>query len=126
MKVDRIAFEQLYPTGVYANQRFRAEGTLQDGDDIVECYRKLAAEVDKAFSAMHPEIKWEEPSKKEEPIDKRVAAIIEDINQCTGIHSTGQFGVEIGLIAYEDVANTHPEIKAAYDLKMALLKKNVK
>lgn len=113
MKVDRIAFEQLYPTGVYANQRFRAEGTLQDGDDIVECYRKLAAEVDKAFSAMHPEIKWEEPSQKEEPIDTRVG-MVEAINACTSLDVLKTFSL---------LARANPEHKAAYDKKFGELSK---
>lgn len=126
MTIDKIAFEQLFPTGVYANQRFRAEGTLQEGDDIVECYKKLAGEVDRSFAAMHPEIVWSEikpQSNENEPVDKRIAAIIEDINQCTEIYSTGSFGVEIGLIAYEDAANSNPVIKAAYDLRLKQLTK---
>lgn len=56
-------------------------------------------------------------------IDKRVQEIIHDLNQCTEIHSIGQFGVEIGLIAYEDAANSNEEIMTAYQLKLKQLSK---
>lgn len=126
MTIDKIAFEQLFPTGVYANQRFRAEGTLQEGDDIVECYKKLAGEVDRSFAAMHPEIVWSEinPQPTEnEPVDKRIASLIEDINSCEVIDDKNSFGVQYGLIAFEKLAESHPELKAAYDLRLKQLTK---
>ena len=60
MKVDRICFEQLFPTGVYANQRLRAEATIDDFEDMADCYKKLQQEVEKAFILLNPQIKWNE------------------------------------------------------------------
>ncbi len=60
MKIEKIAFEQLYPTGIYANQRYRAEASVDwEKDDIIECYKTLQSAVEKAFIALNPQIKWD-------------------------------------------------------------------
>jgi hypothetical protein len=58
MKIDKIAYEQLFPTGVYANQRYRAEATIEKGDDIQKCYVELQQCVNKVFNEMNPQINW--------------------------------------------------------------------
>ena len=45
MTISSISYEQLYPTGVYANQRYRAEAIVTEGEDLVECYGKLKDSV---------------------------------------------------------------------------------
>lgn len=60
MKIERISFEQLYPTGIYANQRYRAEASVEEGEDLVECYKVLQSKTEAAFVAMNPHIKWNE------------------------------------------------------------------
>ena len=87
MKIDRIAYEQLYPTGVYANQRYRAEATLEDGDDEIACYKRLQDIVEKTFIALNPQIQWSNPMfhspTQEEPTPDRIQAFIDTINYCT-------------------------------------------
>ena len=103
MKIDRIAYEQLYPTGVYANQRFRAEASVDwEKDDIMECYKTLQSAVEKAFVALNPQIKWQEvpespiqevtfqkPDSKESAIDRMITAI----NTCIDIKVLETFGL---------------------------------
>lgn len=68
MIVERICFEKLYPTGVYANVRLRAEAIVGEEDSLVECYKQLGKMVDDAFEAMNPQINWNESSQKENHI----------------------------------------------------------
>lgn len=53
MKIDRICYEQLFPTGVYANQRLRAEVLLEKGDNPQEAFELARDTVSKAFSALN-------------------------------------------------------------------------
>jgi hypothetical protein len=96
MKIDRIAYEQLYPTGVYANQRLRAEATVDwEKDDIMECYKTLQSAVEKAFVALNPQIKWEEKDTQKEIVidtkEKQIQNFIEAINTCTSLKSVDIF-----------------------------------
>ena len=70
MTIDKIIFEQLYPTGIYANQRYRIEASVSEGEDLVECYKVLQRKTEEAFTALNPQIKWEE-EKNPSIIDKQ-------------------------------------------------------
>lgn len=54
MKITQISLEQLFPTGVFQNIRLRAEATIDEGDNITDCYKRLQQEVNKAFDEMNP------------------------------------------------------------------------
>ena len=86
MKIDRIAFEQLYPTGAFSNQRYRAEATVDwEKDDIGECYKTLQSCVEKTFIALNPQIKWEERVVEVQKDSKESATerMLTAINTCT-------------------------------------------
>ncbi len=119
---------------------------IPDPSQVIQKYFAYAKQlVNDAFEKMNPQIKWAEslathsesgsptthyfnglqvtyPISPTESVDKRVQAIIEDINQCTAIDEKNHLQIQIGLIAYEDAANQNPIIKASYDLKMKQLK----
>jgi hypothetical protein len=66
MKITKITFEQLFPTGQYANQRLGVEIAAEDRDigygDSEETFVKKAFAkgkdlVEKAFKEMNPELK---------------------------------------------------------------------
>lgn len=133
MRIEKISYEQLFCTGQFTNQRLRVEISLEEHDfngsmatPVVNSAFELAKElVNNAFQKINPD--WEKQmgtvvKQVDEPIDKRVAAIIADINSCEVIDDKNSFGVQYGLIAYQDAANSNPVIKAAYDLKMKQLK----
>jgi hypothetical protein len=115
MKIDRIAYEQLYPTGVYANQRFRAEASVDPDDNynLSACYQTLKDTVEKAFVALNPQIKWEEPKpdiviqkdSKESATERMLTAI----NTCTEIKV---------LETFKLLVSKNPVFQEAYDNKL--------
>lgn len=56
MKIDRIHYEELFPTGIYANQRLRIEATVDENDNTTECYQTLKTHVQQAFQALNPNL----------------------------------------------------------------------
>ena len=54
MTIDKIHYEELFPTGIYANIRMRAEATVTEKDDLTECYKSLQIHVQQAFQEIKP------------------------------------------------------------------------
>lgn len=105
MKVDRIEFEELYPIGSFANQRYRASATITDEDDITQCYLKLADHVEKAFIAKNPQINWSDstrwtappqeahvlPTSIQPPKESAIESYIKTINACETLPNLKMF-----------------------------------
>ena len=99
MRVDKICYEQLWPTGQFSNQRYRVEATVDwEKDDIIECYKTLKSCVEKTFTELNPQIQWsdqphpipgvnqfmqQETKPPEIQIEKPLGVTVEDINSCT-------------------------------------------
>jgi hypothetical protein len=60
MKPILIAYEQLWPTGQFSNQRLRAEIQLDDTDNPQEAFTLAKKIVNDAFEKLNPGIVWEE------------------------------------------------------------------
>ncbi len=107
--------------------RLDIQVTVQPGESPEEVHQEATQLLDKLLKITESDSpvthvmdrSW---IREEDTIDKRVQAIIEDINQCTAIDEKNHLQIQIGLIAYEDAANQNPIIKASYDLKMKQLK----
>ena len=128
MRIEKIAYEQLYPTGVYANQRYRVEAEVLPTEDIEECYKHLKGIVEKTFTALNPQINWNDGEALKEnfygsgltsgkngsqpTIRDTVDNIIEDINSCKD---------EIVLQSYRIIAKKDPRIQEAFDKKLKQL-----
>lgn len=125
MKIDRIAYEQLYPTGVYANQRYRVEASIQEeGGDIIKCFAELKKTVEDAFVEMNPQIQWSQPmfhppteesSQKEnsvQPKDERIQSFIEMVN------SKYQTKKTLENLRAKIEAENNPELTAAFESKL--------
>lgn len=88
MKITKIAYEQLFPTGVYQNQRLYAEASIDDMEIPSECYLRLQKIVSDAFVLMNPNVVWDDSSQgenlsqpsTEEPQFDRIQAFIDLIN----------------------------------------------
>lgn len=134
MTITTITFQQTFPTGQFANQKLGIEIEVPDFhpstgesnvDKAMDAFMEAKRIVGNAFKAMNPHLYTEGEQKQEEVaygarlpvIPPNVAAIINDIGNCIAINEKNKWGQEIGLSAYESVANADPEIKAAYDLK---------
>lgn len=126
MKIDRICFEQLFPTGLYANQRFRAEASVEEGEDLTGCYKKLQQEVEKAFIAINPQISWSAGAQvyvnpeyshllngnsetKTDPKEQQIEGFIQAIQMANGVKA---------LKYFEKISETDPRIKEAYNNKL--------
>lgn len=148
MKIERIAFEQLYPTGAYSNQRLRVEIALQEEDffmrvpvgdmsavtsipnpeEVIQNAFETAKKiVNDTFVKMNPHITWSEQKEVSQPsvTENRIQTIINDLNACTSIDEKNNRGVQTGLIAFEEAANQNEEIKKAYNTKMNELNGNI-
>jgi hypothetical protein len=108
MRIEKIAYEQLFPTGVYQNQRYYAEATVDwEKDDIVECYKTLKSCVKNTFIELNPEIP---PIQEEQPTDK-IDSFIATINYCTNKKFLENFKKRV------DEEND-PRLTEAYDNKL--------
>jgi len=119
MRVDRICYEQLFPTGVYANQRYRAEAEFQAGDDFSECFKILKSAVEKTFIELNPSIMWEvgehklevrysEPTNEDQKEDA-TQRMITAINSCTELKV---------LETFKLLVKNNPVFQEAYNNKL--------
>lgn len=56
MKITKIYFESLYPTGSFANQRYGADVTIEEGENIIDAYKFAKDNADAAFKKLNPEL----------------------------------------------------------------------
>lgn len=54
MTVEKIHYEELFPTGIYANQRLRAEVRLDGNDTVEESFQYAKTLVQQAFHSINP------------------------------------------------------------------------
>lgn len=93
--------------------------TILPGEDPESIHKEAKSLLDRLLPGV------DSPSQPPEiePIDKRIASLIEDINGCTEINHYNTLGVQEGLIAYANTVTGHPELQTAYDLKLKQLQK---
>lgn len=58
MKIERVSFEELFPTGTYANQRLKAEIVLDGGEDPIKAFLLAKELVYKAFEQTKPQLEY--------------------------------------------------------------------
>lgn len=56
MKIERISYQQLFPTGQFQNQKLGIEVTPSENDDPQAVFSKLKGMIEYCFKAMNPEI----------------------------------------------------------------------
>lgn len=103
--VDRITFQQTFPTGSYANMKLGIEMSLVPGvDDVDEAFVQAKKIVNDAFEKLNPHIVWNDSpqptTEKQIPsIDRKAIEKLEKaIDDSTTLH-------ELDLL-YEDILNT--------------------
>lgn len=103
MKLDRISYSKLLPTGVYANERIGLEAELNSGDDAeisMDILRNMVAQLHKKYNPQYyqpndgynvdgvPNIAVGEPLSvpiEITPKDKQLQNFIEAINTTTSL-----------------------------------------
>ena len=94
--------------------------TILPDQDPIEVHKEAKALLDRLLPGIDAGAQYIDEPK---PVNQRIASLIEDINKCTAINYVNGYNVQEGLIAYEEMAQTNPEIKAAYDLRLKQLSK---
>jgi hypothetical protein len=84
MKLDRIAFEQVFPIGVYSTRRFRAEAVVTEGEDIISCYNELHRIIMEAQESIGIGIP-SDTHHADTAIDSKIKAFIDTINMCNDV-----------------------------------------
>lgn len=113
--VDKITFQQTFPTGNYANMKLGIEMSLVPGvDDVQEAFEQAKKIVNDAFILLNPQITWNDQptsttSIPDVKIEKTLGITIEDINSCAD---------KIVLESYRLLIKGKPELEKAYLSKL--------
>lgn len=87
MRVDRINYSKLLPTGVYSNERIGLDAELEPGDDAEVCLNKLRDCVEKLHKANNPQYYQDtnpiEVATTKDSKESATERIIAAINSCT-------------------------------------------
>lgn len=127
MKIIEANYSKKFPYAPYLNEDIGFRASLDEGEEPEEAILKLKAIAEQCWVKSNPQIQMGTDIRdipQEQPVDKRVQAIIEDIKNCKAVYEKNGFGIQVGLVAYEEISSNHPEIKVEYDLKMLELQKN--
>jgi len=132
MTIDKIHYEQLFPTGVYANQRLRVEISLDENDygfvnggmqivsvedATLKAFNLAKSLVEKAFIELNPQIKWDvtnplqpipETQIQKSNDQRRIEVMIKDMEQVKTLEELSHF---------KFLAKTYPAFAEAYDKK---------
>lgn len=127
MKIDRVSFQKIYPTGMnYINHRIGFEAILNEGEDAVAAVEQLRDLADIAnlktnhsFAVAMEYTEGSNPPPKPTSEEQRIAALIQDINACTSVSETSKWGKEVGLLSFEPMVtdNDNDKLTAAYNAK---------
>lgn len=128
MKIERIKYEQLFPTGEYANQRLSMEIVLEPHDFCEgevpqikvaeEAFEFAKKAVNDAFQKLNPgstltvnpEYAHLLPiSQVEKPVETRIEVLIQDIEACTEIEGVN------GISSWRKIVEKNPALQDAYD-----------
>lgn len=120
MKVTKITFEQLYPTGQYANQRLGIEIAIDEfeamkDENIANAYSYAKNLVNDAFKSLNPELStpsitdYNTGQPAEIQVEKRIGLLTDDILNCQDLKI---------LESYKLIVRAKPELQAAYDQRL--------
>lgn len=118
MKVDRISYQKAFAYGPYLQEKIGAEAIIEPGEDRDKAMQQLQEWINSRATSPdyenHEDIPGEITVDKEQPVDKRLSVIIQDIGTC------GDLKV---LETYKFIVKTNEELQKAYDKKKAELQK---
>lgn len=120
MKLDRISFQELIPTGSFSNNRMTVEAQLEEGDNPSECMDKLRDFVDAKHREYFPQYYQASttenasntlPYKVSDPKESAIQSHIKTINECKTLNNLKIFEK---LVQNAD----NEELTAAWNLKL--------
>lgn len=133
MKTKSVSYsksiEKVNSMGLKSWEKFGVEVDLEPGNTeteaiihakaVVEAAHQMGRDEEGKEYSLIREIMQFAPKEAEE---NRISVIINDLQQCQVIDERSPWGAQIGLIAFQDVAKSHPDIQAAYDAMITKLK----
>ena len=121
MVLTQITYRRLFNTGSYTNESIELSGTLEPNEDTLNAYTQLHKMAQELHYSKNAEMYAQQGTQVrdivEEPLNKRLEYIISDINSMTEIDAHNGFNVQIGLVSYQELAQTDPKIREAYEKK---------
>lgn len=125
MKIEKIYFEQLFPTGNFSNVRMGMEISMEENDVVLEAYDSAKKLVNASFNALHPEVtatlhdfNTGQPSSPQTAKEEWEDAMIKEIGKMNQIDEVNAIGVQTGLLAYSTAASQSQRVKDAYEKRM--------
>ncbi len=127
MRIDKIHYEELFTTGQFQNQRYRAEISLDDTDSPEVAFTIAQMKVREAFQKLNPQLQLGTtttevvtpevplfPKTNEQQKKSAEERMIEAINSCTELKV---------LETYKLLAKSNPKYQEAYNQKLQSLTK---
>ena len=116
MHISNINYQKTFNIGSYQSIKIGVEMVINEGDNAEEGMDNLRVFVNEYFTKHAPTEEQRGTQVRDivEPMDKRIAVIIEDIQGCDVLDVKNAIGVQVGLLGYAVLAKTHPDIEAAY------------
>lgn len=116
MKIEKIFYQKLFPTGAYSNEKIGIEAIVEPGETAEQCLSAAKAKIDEWHKRNNPQDYMAdatvaptiEVEKDASPVETRVAALIRDINSCKEVKV---------LETYRFMVKQDPRLQEAYDKK---------
>ena len=113
MKLDKISYRRLFPTGAYANESIELSGTLDPLEDVMQAYSELHKMAQELHFSKNKEFyeqmgTQERVIEKDKPLSTR-DAVINGIQTCTEVKV---------LESYKLLCGVDTELKHIYETKL--------
>lgn len=111
MKVEKIFYQKLFPTGPYSNEKIGVEVIVEPGETAEDCLTAAKNTVSEWHKQHNPDLYTEQAEIRPEkplPEDKRIAVLIRDIQSCTEL---------VVLDSYRILVKTNSALEEAYNIK---------
>ena len=130
MKIQKVEYSKLLPTGVFANERIGFEASVEDGESPIDVIAELRNLCELSHKSQYPHLYTEngkpvtyanggedlgEMQVQQIPKDKRVSLLIKDIESEKVLRLPDGSG---GLLSWQKVVEANPELKPAFDKRL--------
>jgi hypothetical protein len=129
MNIITVTYKRTYPLTSFAPESIGLEATI-DGttESPIETYLKLKELADQMHEMSIKSLPEQVSEGNEQlapivdRVNNRLTQVINDIKNCNVVDEKNSFGVQVGLLAFQDAASKNDKILEAYLARMAYLK----
>lgn len=112
MKLEKISYRRLFPTGAYANESIELTGSIGENEDVQNAYNELHKMAEELHYSQNAEMYDQRGTQERiinEPPATGIQAIINDIGTCKDIKV---------LESYRLIVKNNPELQETYNHKL--------